>query len=375
MANQATSEAPKARRRRRLTSSPSHLVELGERGPRFNRNHPFVVGFFATLGVGAAITLLFGVRALREILIVIGLALFIAVGLDPAVKHLSRWLPRWLSVMVVALAAFLLFAGFMAAAIPPLSSQATQFAHRLPGYLRSIERHNGLLGRLNARYHIIQDIQKKVSSGSGVSSVASSALGIGKVVARTVTEAILVIVLTFYFLGALPRVKRTAYRLVPGSRRQRVELITEEILRRVGGFVLGNLATSVIAGLGTFVWLTIWGIPYPLLLALFVALLDLVPIVGSSVAGLIVSLVAVAKSVPAAIATLVFYVVYRFVEDYLLTPRVMSRTVEVSGLVTVVAVLIGGSLLGIVGALVAIPVAAATQLVFQQVAAPSLEQM
>lgn len=373
MANPAPSKARRARRR--LTNPSSHSVELGERGARFNPDHPFVIAFFATLGVGVALGLLLGLRALREIIVVMGLALFIAVGLDPAVRLLNRWLPRWLSVLVVALTAFLLFAGFMAAVIPPLSSQATQFAHRLPGYLKSLERHNGLLGRLNARYHIIQDVQKKVSSGSVVSSVASSALGVGKVVAKSVTEGILVIVLTLYFLAALPRVKRTAYRLTPASRRQRVELITEEILRRVGGFVLGNLTTSVIAGLGTFAWLTILGVPYPLLLALFVAFFDLVPIVGSSIAGLIVSLVALAKSIPVAVATLAFYVIYRFVEDYLLTPRVMSRTVEVSGLVTVVAVLVGGSLLGIVGALVAIPVAAAIQLVFQQVAAPSLEQM
>lgn len=373
MVDQAPSQASRSGRRRRL--SPSAPADLGERGARFDPSHPFVVAFFATLGVGAGLALLYGVRALREILVVIGLALFIAVGLDAAVRQLSRWLPRWLAVVVVALGAFLLFAGFLAAAIPPLSAQATEFAHKLPSYLKSIERHNGFLGHLEARYHFIETLQKKVKSASVISSVASSALGIGKVVARTVTEGILVAVLTLYFLGALPRVKKTAYRLTPASRRARVELLTEETLRRVGGFLLGNLATSAIAGAGTFAWLVIFGVPYPLLLALFVALFDLIPIVGSTIAGLVVSLVALAHSVPVAVATLAFYILYRFVEDYLLTPRIMSRTVEVSGLVTVVAVLIGGTLLGIIGALVAIPVAAAIQLVFQQVAAPSLEQM
>jgi predicted PurR-regulated permease PerM len=350
-------------------------AELGERGARFDTRHPFFIGFTGALGAVTALALVFGLRALREILVSIALAFFIAVGLDPAVRWVSRWMPRWAAVLTVAGAALLVFAGFLAAAIPPLSTQITAFAHQLPHYLTSIKRHNGLLGRLDARYHIIKTVEKKVTSGSITSTLASSALGVGKFVARTATETLIVIVLTVYFLGSLPRVKRAAYRLAPASRRARVKLLSEEILNRVGGFVLGNIFTSLIAGLGTFVWLVVLGVPYPLLLAIFVALLDLIPIVGSSIGGLIVSLVALAKSLPVAIATLVFYVGYRFVEDYLLTPRIMSRTVEVSGLVTVVAVLIGGALLGIVGALMAIPIAAATQLIFREVAAPSLDQM
>ena len=350
-------------------------AELGERGPRFNTSHPFFIGFSATLGVAAAVGLILGLRSIREILVPIGLAFFIAVGLDPAVRWVGRWMPRWAAVLTVAAAALLLFAGFLAAAIPPLSTQITAFAHQLPKYLTSIKNHNGLLGRLNARYHIIQTVQRKVTSGSVTSSLASSALGVGKFVAKTAAQTLIVIVLTVYFLGSLPRVKRTAYRLAPASRRTRVTLLSEEILHRVGGFVLGNLFTSLIAGIGTFVWLVVLGVPYPLLLAIFVALLDLIPIVGSSIGGLIVSLVALTRSLPVAVATLGFYVAYRFVEDYLLTPKIMSRTVEVSGLVTIVAVLIGGTLLGIVGALVAIPIAAATQLIFREVAAPTLDQL
>lgn len=349
--------------------------DLGRRGEPFPRSHPFVVAFLGTLGVAAAVGLVLGLRALREILVSMALATFIAVGLDPAVRFLSRRVPRWAAVLLVSFGAVGVFAGFVAAAIPPLSNQITQFAHHLPGYLNQIRQHNGFLGRLDARYHIISTVQKKVTSGSVTSTIANSALGFGKFVARTASQTVIVIVLTVYILGALPRIKRTAYSLAPASRRERVEALSEEVLQRVGGFVLGNLATSLVAGLGTWVWLTALGVPYPLLLALFVALLDLIPIVGSSIGGLIVSLVALVKSIPVAIATLAFYVIYRFVEDYLLTPRIMSRTVDVSGLVTVVAVLIGGALLGIVGALVAIPIAAAIQVVFREVARPSLDTM
>ena len=357
----------------RLTHHQS-APDLGERGPPFRRSHPFAVAFTATLGVAAAAGLILGIRSLRSVLVSMGLAFFIAVGLDPAVRLVSRRTPRWAALLIVSLAAILAFGGFLAAAIPPLSNQITQFAHQLPKYLDQIKKHNGFLGHLDARYHIISTIQKKVSTGSAVSGLASGALGVGKFVARTVAEIIITIVLTVYFLGSLPRVKRTAFRLAPASRRARVEALSEEILKRVGGFVLGNLLTSLIAGVGTFVWLVALGVHYPLLLALFVALMDLIPIVGSTIGGIIVSLVALTKSLPVAIATAVFYIVYRFLEDYILTPRVMSRTVEVSGLVTVVAVLIGGTLLGIVGALVAIPTAAAAQLIFREVVAPSLDQ-
>jgi predicted PurR-regulated permease PerM len=182
-----------------------------------------------------------------------------------------------------------------------------------------------------------------------------------------------VVVLTIYFLADMPRVTRTFYRLVPKSRRARAGLLIDEIFARVGGFVLGNVITSVIAGVGTFVWLEIFNVPYPLLLSVFVGFMDLIPIVGSTVAGIVVSLVALTVSIPIAIATAIFYVVYRNLEDYLITPKVMNRTVKVSGLVTVIAVVIGGALLGIIGALVAIPVAAAIKLVLDETAFPRLD--
>ncbi len=180
--------------------------------------------------------------------------------------------------------------------------------------------------------------------------------------------------LTIYFLFALPGVKRLWLSLIPRSRRERVELLTNEVFTRVGGFMLGNLLTSVISGLGTYVWLLAFGVRDALLLALVVALFDLIPMVGSTVAGIIVSLVAFTKGVPIGIATIAFYVMYRYVEDYLLNPRVMKRTVKVSPGLTIIATLIGGTLLGLVGALVAIPVAATVQLILEEIAVPRQNQ-
>ncbi len=134
---------------------------------------------------------------------------------------------------------------------------------------------------------------------------------------------------------------------------------SDEVLSWVGGFVLGNLLTSFVAGFGTWVWLTIFGVPYPLLLGLLVAIFDLIPMVGSTIAGVIVSLVALTVSLPLAVATLAFYIGYRLFEDYLLTPRVMRHRVRISPGITIVAVLVGGVLLGLLGAAIAIPIAAA----------------
>jgi len=142
----------------------------------------------------------------------------------------------------------------------------------------------------------------------------------------------------------------------------------------VGGFMLGNLLTSVISGVGTYVWLLIFGVPYALLLSLVVALFDLIPLVGSTIAGIIVSLVALTKGLPVAIATVAFYVVYRYLEDFLVNPRVMKHTVKVTPGLTIIATLIGGTLLGLIGALVAIPVAATIHLLLEEVAVPRQNQ-
>ena len=182
------------------------------------------------------------------------------------------------------------------------------------------------------------------------------------------------LVLTIYLLADLPRIRRLIYRLTPARRRARAILIGDEVQTKVGGFVLGNLITSLIAGVGTFVWLLIFGVPYPIVLALMVALLDLVPIVGSTVGGIIVSLVALTVSLPVAIATAIFYTAYRLLEDYLLVPRIIGRTVKVPATVTFVAVLIGGTALGLIGALVAIPVAAAIDILLRETVFPRLDQ-
>ena len=309
----------------------------------------------------------------KTVLIVVGLALFIAVGLDPVVSWLTRkgW-PRWAAVVVVLSSVAAVIGIFLATAIPPLTAQTTALVQKVPTYVKELQNHNSELGRLNDKYQLQSKMTTLLHSKG--SSLAGGVLGAGELVLSTFSEVLGIIVLTIYFLAGLPSIKLFFYRLIPHSRRPRVILITDQITVKVGGYVLGNVLTSAIAGVGTTIWMIIFGIPYPALLGLLVAILDLIPVVGSTVGGFIVTLVALTVSLPVAVATLAFYVVYRLAEDYLIVPRIMGRTVQVPAVVSLVAVLLGGVLLGIVGALIAIPVAAGIRVILNEVTFPRMDK-
>ena len=347
---------------------------LGTPGRPVNRRSPFMIGLTGALGVAVAFGLIEVVIRARSVLILIGLAMFIAVGLDPIAGWLVRHrMPRWAAVLTVVVCGLAIAAAFLAAAIPPLANEATALAHQIPHYMHDLQNRNSQLGKLNVKYHIQDRLSGLVTKGSG-GSLVGGVLGAGALVISTVSAILVIIVLSIYFLAGLPQIKVFAYRLVPHSRRPRVILIGDEILAKVGGYVLGNFITSAIAGLGTYFWLLAWGVPYPLLLGMFVAFLDLIPVIGSTIGGIVVSLVALTVSLPVALATLAFYIGYRLAEDYLIVPRIMGRTVQVPAIVSLVAVLIGGILLGIVGALIAIPVAAAVRLLLQEIAFHRLDR-
>ncbi len=346
---------------------------LGRPGRPVNKRSPFFIGMTAAAGVAVTYVLAELVIRARSVLVLIGLALFIAIGLDPVVAWLTRrGVPRWAAVIIILLAAAGITAAFVMAAVPPLVAQVKALAAQVPHYAQVLQSHNSELGRLNARFHVQQQLTHLLSRNG--SAVVGGVLGAGEFVLSAASSTVVVLVLVIYFLADLPRIKLFGYRLAPHTRRARIILIGDEILSRVGGFLLGNLLTSVIAGIGTFVWMLAWGIPYPLLLALLVALLDLIPVIGSTIGGVVVTLVALSVSLPVAITTLVFYVGYRLAEDYLLVPRVMGKTVQVPGVVSVVAVLVGGALMGLVGALVAIPAAAALRLLLHEIAFRRLDR-
>jgi predicted PurR-regulated permease PerM len=229
-------------------------------------------------------------------------------------------------------------------------------------------RENDTFRRLDEQFHIVDKLTKAVNDNAG------AAAGVGVDVARgvltVVFKTLTVLVLTLYFLGSYPNIKRGAYRLIPRSRRARVGLIADEILSRVGGYVLGNLATSFIAGLFAFVFFMIADVPYPVALAMLVAIFDLIPLVGATIAAVVCTAVAFFVSVQTGIVSTVYFLIYQQLENFVVVPKVMKRTVDISPLATIVAALIGGTLLGVIGALLAIPVAAAIQLIGSEVVYP-----
>jgi predicted PurR-regulated permease PerM len=325
------------------------------------------MGVLVAVAVGAII------YSLRNTLVLVFLALFIAVGLEPVVGFGTRHrLRRSWAVALVVLAAVGVVALFVYSAISPIQKEIHQLTKRVPKWRAEIGSGKGTVGHLAKELHLSYYIS---GSGSGTlaKGVASGALGAGEEVLTAASSVLIVIVLTIYFLAALPAIKRFMVHLVPHSRRERFGLLLDDVLAGVGGYLLANLFTSLVAGVGTFVWAEALGIPYAILLGLVVAIFDLVPVVGSTVGGVIVSLVALSVSLPVALATAAFYGVYRILEDYLLVPRVMRQAVNVSPVVTVLAVIMGGALLGIIGALVAIPIAAGIKLVLEQSVFPRLD--
>lgn len=340
------------------------------------RKSAFQTAFVATLGVMLAYVLGRAVVATSSVLVLILVAAFLAVGLDPLVAGLvRRRFRRGLAVLLVLLGALGLLGGFIAAIAPPISRQATQLVKKAPDYIQNLQNDNSTIRRLDERYHILDEVKKRAAEGPTLGIKAlGGVLGLGKAIVGFAFSLLTVVILTAYFLANMPGIKRFALRLVPRSRRARVGLLTDEIMARVGGYVLGNLATSLVAGFTTFAFLEVVGVNYAVALAMFVAITDLIPLIGATIGAVVVTVVALFKSVPAAIVTFAFFVAYQQFENYVLQPRVMKQTVDVAPVVTIVAALIGAAVLGILGALLAIPVAAAVQLILQEVVYPRQDE-
>lgn len=352
------------------------LYPFGRPGRPLTRGHPFVLGFFGALGVLAAYMLVKALSDARQVIILIIVSLFLAIGLNPAVEWLKRFgfSRRW-AVLMVFLALVGLIIGFGFAIVPPLSEQISSFVHNLTsnnGYIQHLQ-NNHRLQEWDRRFDLLGKAKRALQSKDLGKQAASGLVGVGKVVINGVFSTLTVLILTLYFLSSLPSIKTFVYRLAPRSRRARVALLGEEILARIGGYVGGNVAISVIAGVSSYVFLLIAGVPYALALALLVAITDLIPLVGATIGAVLVTGVAFFSGLWTGIGTAVFFLIYQQVENYLIQPRVMKKSVDVQPAVTVIAALIGGTLLGVIGALLAIPTAAALSLIVREVVLPRQE--
>jgi predicted PurR-regulated permease PerM len=351
---------------------------FGRPGRPLTKSHPFVFGFYGALGVLAAYMLVQALTNARQVIILIIVALFLAVGLNPGVEALERiGISRRWAVLVVFLALVGFFVGFGFAIVPPLSEQTTAIIHNLTsgnGYLEQLQR-NPRLQDWDHRYHLLQKARTALQSKDLGTRAANGVVGVGQVVLSGVFSTLTVLILTLYFLSSLPNITGFMYRLAPRSRRARVALLGDEILTRIGGYVAGNLLISLIAGVTTYIFLLIVGVPYALALALLVAITDLIPLVGATIGAIFVTAISFFSGFWVGIATLIFFAIYQQVENYIVQPRVMKRSVDVQPAVTIIAALIGGTLLGVIGALLAIPAAAAIALILREVVMPRQEQV
>ncbi|MFD6714969.1 AI-2E family transporter [Micromonospora chalcea] len=352
-------------------------VEPGEFEPsgRFGvpgrplRRSAFLIGFTGALGVLLAYALFLGVRNAAGILVLVVIALFLAVGLHPAVVRLRRWgLPRGLAVAVVTLTLLLLIVAGLLALVPPVVTQSGQFVQQLPGYVEELRR-NQTVNDLVVRYDVMERVQA-AANADNVERALGGVLGGAQLIFGTLFRLLTVLVLTIYFLAYFDRMRELGYALVPRTRRERVRLIGDEILTRVGAYMVGALAIAVMAGVSTFVFALAVGLPYPFALAVVVAVTDLIPQIGATLGAVVVTLVGLATDLPVGIACLVFFVIYQQIENYLIYPKIMRRAVSVNEVAALLAALLGVSLLGVVGALIAIPTVAALQLILREVVIP-----
>ncbi len=339
-------------------------------GPR--HYSPFRWGFFGGLGVLLAWIAYQSLDSLRGTLITIAVAALLAIGLDPAVGFLiKRGLRRGLSVLVVMLGLLLVIAAAAYAVLPPIVNEVASFAVRLPTLLEGLQ-NNQLITSLNRRFDIdiVQQVQNSDAFRSLIATASETLLTVGITVAGLVVDTLIVLILTLYFLAGFPRIKRTAFKLAPASRRERVTELGEVILRQMGGYLGGATVIAIQAGIFAGIFASIVGLPYPWAIALGAALLDFIPVIGPILIGLSMMLLGFTVSVTVGIVAAGVYLVQHLFEAYWLYPRVMNRAMSISTGSVVVAIIIGGALLGVTGALMAVPVAAAIQLIIREVVFP-----
>jgi predicted PurR-regulated permease PerM len=351
-----------------------HRSGYGKAGRPLNRQSPFYVGFFGAIGVLLAVGLWNMVGQLTQVITLLVVALFITLALNPIVESLVRRdIKRSLAVATVFVGLVVVFVSLGLIVVPPVVQQGTLLAENAPTYLDGVL-NNRLVRDLDTHYQVADkiqaELQSRVTDGNFMSGIAGGVLGAGKAVLSGFFSFLTVLVLTLYFLSSLPKVKQAAYGMVPASRRPRVISLSEEIMRRVGSYAIGQVAVAAINATASWIMMTIVGIPYAAVLAVAVGFLGLIPMVGATLGAALVCTVAVFDEPRKAVIALIYYVIYQQIENYVIAPRIMQRTVSVPGAMTVVAALAGAALLGMLGALLAIPVAAGLLLLYEEVLVP-----
>ena len=361
-------------------SSPTQQVgkeDFGAKGAPLNTQHPFYFGFLAASGALVAITVLRALQSASQVFVLIIISLFLAMGLNPTVEALqTRKLKRGSAVAIVVASALLLVSLFVLVVIPPVFTQANELIDGAPQLIDAL-RNNSTLSELNSQYGVIDTLEKKfqslISDGQIFTGAFGGVVGVGRTVLSGAFSALTVMVLTLYFLSSLPSVTKIFYRLAPASRRERVSKIGDAIISRVGAFVGSQVLIASLAAIFVFFLALGLNLPYAAALGMVILFVALIPLVGHFIGASIVILVALTESPSKALLALILYTLYVQIENYVITPRIMKRSLSIPGLVTIVAALLGTSLLGLVGGLLAVPIAAAVLLIMDEVVFPKTD--
>ncbi|MEA9986289.1 MULTISPECIES: AI-2E family transporter [Subtercola] len=341
----------------------------------------FTLGLVGTLGVGLGILILFAISNLATVLTYVGIAVFLALGLDPLVSWLERKrFPRSLAILIVIVGVAGIITGLVFAVLPIIVDQLTQLFGQIPPLLAQLQSSSwasDLTTRLGGYVDVqavVDAVTKYLQDPGNITTIAGGALAIGVGIANGVFGVVIVFILTLFFTANLSAMKRTVYLLVPASSRERFADLGEQVTDAVGRYVIGQVTLAACNGVLSFIYLSIIQAPYAAVLAFIAGILSLIPLVGTISGSVIIVLICLIPGVgsPAtALAAGIYYLVYMQVEAYLLSPNIMRRAVSVPGAVVVIAALAGGSLLGVLGALVAIPIAASIMLIVKQVVIPA----
>ena len=355
-----------------LTAGNGALPGPAEPAPATSMfRHPIYFGFMGTVGVGIALFLSYILANTQSLVLWIVTALFIALGLDPVVRWLERRkVPRPLGIVLVLLALLGVVAIFFATLIPTIVDQTTQLVNKAPIWIKDFL-NSDFFKQVDGQYHVLDTINEQVAKffqdAQAVGGIFGGVLGVGSTIANGLFGTLIVLVLSLYFLASLPSLKAWGYRLAPRSRRARVEELSEEITRGVGNYVIGQVCVALLNATFAFILMSILGVPFSVLLAFVVALLAFIPLVGGMIAAIVVIAVSLTAGWQTALIYAICYFAYLQFEAYFVSPRIMQKAVAVPGAVAVISVIAGGSLLGVLGALIAIPTAAAVMLLVKEV--------
>ena len=354
------------------------VEDFGEAGKPVDTTHPFYFGFMVTVGALLALTTLRALASASAVFILIIISIFLAAGLNPAVMFFqNRGLKRGVAVGAVMACVLIFVAIFIAIAVPPLLDQGNQLIDNAPQLIRDLN-NNAFINDLNVKYGVIDSLQTKVDSiikdGQFAITAFGGVIGVGKAVVSGLVSTITILTLTLYFLASLPQVVEIGLKFVPASRRNRVSKLVNAIISRVGSFVGGQSIIAALAATFILIMGLIIGMPYAGPLAVIVLVCGFIPLVGHFIGMTIVTLVSLTASLSIAAIALASYIIYVQIENYVITPRIMKRSLSIPGLVTIIAALLGTSLLGLIGGLLAVPIAAAVLLILDEVVFPRADQ-